>query len=91
MVDNTRQQTLSTTAALVIHESKKRSSFSIANMDAAIIVYISTRPNVTSSTGFPIYPKTVMSFNETDDNVISPRYAIAASGTPIIALDEEFT
>jgi hypothetical protein len=89
---DTKQITLGTTAVPVLHIDLRRIAFSVVNMDTSITVYISPDPLMTALTGYPIYPRDSLEFHKKfgDDTKIQ-RYMIAASGTPVVAIDTETT
>lgn len=89
---DTKQVTLSTTAIQVIPFNARRVAFSILNMDSSITVYISPDPLMTALTGYPVYPNESIEFyKKFGDDTRIPRYMIAASGTPVVAVDTETT
>lgn len=87
----TKQIPLSTTAVEIIGEDESRTSFSIQNHDSTISVYIGKVPTVSSSTGFLLPAGAVIEFyKKMGDNTRQRRYAVAASGTPTISIEEEY-
>ena len=90
-MEDTNQITLSTTATEVVKQATGRKMISITNLDTGIIVYISNRPNVSVTTGMPLYPMTTASFYSSfGDDTVTSKYAVAASGTPTIAILEGY-
>lgn len=80
----TEQNALSTSAELVAAGMIGRRAIEIKNTDASIIVYLGMTSAVTSSTGYPLAAGEAFMFEDYD----GPVYAIAASGTPTVALIE---
>lgn len=87
----TKQVTLSTTPAQVMNEDRMRTAYSVVNMDTAIIVYVGRNPNISTTTGMPIYPRQPLNkYKGLGDRPQRGLWAVAASGTPSIAIMEEY-
>ena len=54
---------VNTAGQRLVHEKKERTSLIIFNNDSVNLLYIGTDSQVTSSTGFPVYPQTGLAFN----------------------------
>lgn len=80
----TGQQTLSTSAALVSGGSSSRGTVLVRNLDASISIYVGSA-GVTSSTGMLIKAGESITIRTS-----GALYAVAASGTPAVAVLEEF-
>jgi hypothetical protein len=76
------QEALSTTPEVIFGDDPSRNFCEVANIDAAIIVYIGKDSTVSSSTGYPVRPGTAFGF----ENYTGPVWAVAASGTPTVSL-----
>lgn len=79
----TEQNALSTTAEVIAVVDQLRHSSLIKNLDASITVYVGPA-GVTSSNGMPLSSGQSVTIHST-----GPIYAIAASGTPTIAILHE--
>lgn len=75
---------LSTNSELISAANESRSRILVKNTDASIVVYVGEATGVTSSTGFPLAAGESVALYTT-----AAVYAIAASGTPSIAIVEE--
>ena len=53
-----------TTRDRAVHSDIKRTSLGIANNHTSAVVYFGHTSELTTDTGFPIAPKTIMFFNE---------------------------
>ncbi len=80
----TSQNALSTASEEVAAANRNRTYLEVKNLDAAITVYIGADSTVTSSTGYPVPAGTWVGFSNMPDAV----HAIAASGTPTVAILE---
>ena len=78
------QNALSTTAEEILDVRETRIGAVVHNTDTAITVYVGPQ-TVTSSNGFPLAPGASLSVS-----VTGALWAVAASGTPTIAIFEEF-
>jgi hypothetical protein len=80
-----------TTRMKVIESHKERTSFAVANMSAADVVYIGTDSELTAANGFPIRPGTQMTFNSGNgDNTTIARWMIASAGSVDVRVLEEY-
>ena len=79
------QNALSTTAEKVVNTARTARKVTLKNCDGSIIIYVGKDDTVTSSTGYPLKTNDVIEF----DNHLGELYAIAASGTPSIAIIEQ--
>lgn len=87
----TKQITLSTTAIEIIGEDESRTAVSIQNNDTTISVYVGKLPTVSSTTGYLLPAGAVLEFyKKIGDNTRQRRWAIAASGSPVISVEEEY-
>lgn len=80
------QNTLSTTAEKILSDRPTRKSALILNTDATISVYVGTNSSVSSSNGFVIKAGASLSVTAGIE-----WWAVAASGTPVIAIIEEWS
>jgi hypothetical protein len=78
------RNTLSTSSEIISAANELRSRILVKNLDASIVVYVGEATGVTSSTGFPLAAGESVALYTT-----AVVYAIAASGTPAIAIVEE--
>jgi hypothetical protein len=78
------QNALSTTAEVVLTANQNRTYAEVKNNDGAIVIYLGHDSGVTSSTGYPLAAGATFGFSNMGDAV----YAIAASGTPTLAVIE---
>jgi hypothetical protein len=79
-----KQVALSTTAAKVVDSSTKKSVVKIKNLHATILVYVG-KTGVTAATGYQLAAaggEVTLTFDESTPEV----YAVAASGTPSVAV-----
>lgn len=79
------QNALSTTAEAIFVARPTRTRAVVKNIDSSIIVYVGEADTVTASTGMPLLAGESISLFTT-----AAVYAIAASGTPTVALLEEY-
>lgn len=79
------QNALSTAAEMVVAAGRSKRKISIKNTDAAILVYIGTSAGVTAANGWVLGPAAVLEMDEH----LGELWAIAASGTPSIAIIEQ--
>lgn len=82
------QNALSTTAEEVLAANQNRTYAEVKNLDTSIVIYLghigSGSGVVTSSNGYPLAAGATFGFSNMGDAV----YAIAASGTPNLAIIE---
>lgn len=83
---HTEQVTLSTTAAMVRPRDFRRASLQLVNTDSSITVYLGGSSRVDSSSGFPLIAGASYKFTTAAEREV---YAIAASGSPVVAWLEE--
>lgn len=83
-------QALSTTAAAITSATTGggRRDIYIKNMDASIVVYIGDEDDVSATNGWPLAAGAEIKL-EIDDYRDPTLYAVAASGTPRIAVIEQ--
>lgn len=87
----TKQVTLSTTPQVIMSEDRMRTAYSVVNIDDTIIVYVGRNPDVSSTNGMPIYPHQPLNKAKgLGDRPQRGLWAVAASGTPIVAVMEEY-
>lgn len=87
----TKQITLSTTAVEIFAEDASRTAVSVQNNDTSISVYVGKTPAVSSTTGYLLLPGAEFNLSKgRGDNTQQRRWAVAASGTPVISIDEEY-
>lgn len=79
------QNALSTTAEAIFAARPTRTRAVVKNIDSSITVYVGEADTVTSSTGMSLLAGESISLFTT-----AAVYAIAASGTPTVALLEEY-
>lgn len=79
------QNALSTTAEAIFAARPTRHRAVVKNTDVSITVYVGEADTVTSSTGMPLLAGESIQLFTT-----AAIYAIAASGTPTVALVEEW-
>ena len=84
----TSQNALSTASEVIGVTAGRRVRLTILNTDTGITVYFGNTTGVTSSTGFPLKPGAAFTFE--GPSASGEVYGIAASGTPTIALVEEY-
>lgn len=84
----TSQNALSTSAEVIGDSKGRRVRFTVLNTDGSITVYLGNSSGVTSSTGFPLAAGAAFTFE--GPSASGAIYAIAASGTPTVALLEEY-
>ena len=81
----TSQVTLSTTRKS-LGPVGNRTSLQVLNTDPTITVYLGPTTTVSSTTGFPLLAGAAYKFETAKSEV----WAVAASGTPVVAQIEEF-
>lgn len=84
MALRTEQNALSTAAEVVAAASLNRTYLEVKNIDTSIVIYLGDTASVTSSTGYPLAAGATFGFSNMNDAL----YAIAASGTPTLAIIE---
>lgn len=89
-MQNTIAVEVGTIARRAVGYNKDRTSLAIANTSATVTVFMGSDNQVTTDNGFPVYPGTVMTFNEgLGDNAKIERWMIA-DATADIRLTEEY-
>lgn len=78
------QTALNSSTSVAIAQNLNRTYLEVKNLDASIVVYLGHATGVTSSTGYPLAAGATFGFSNMSDAV----YAIAASGTPTLAIIE---
>ena len=86
---STSQNALSTASEVIGVTDGRRIRLTILNMDSSITVYFGNATGVTSATGFPL--KAGAGFTFEGSSAGGEIYGIAASGTPSIAIVEEYS
>lgn len=82
------QNALSTVAEIIGDPKTRRSRLTVLNIDSSITVYLGHNSGVTSANGFPLAAGAAFTFE--GFSASGSIYAIAASGTPTVALIEEY-
>jgi hypothetical protein len=91
MVTSPFQTTIGTTPTQAVPSHEKRTALGIANLHATAIVYYSTDPGVSTTSGFPIYPKTVRDLNiGLGDDPTRAIYVVSDTATTPIAISEQY-
>lgn len=83
------QNALSTAAEVIGVTNGRRVRLTILNADASIVVYLGADSGVTSGNGFPLAGGASFTFE--GFSAAGEVYGIAASGTPTVALIEEYS
>lgn len=86
------QNALSTSAEEVASPNARRKRITIKNLDAMILVYVGPDATVDATTGYELAAGDVHASQHTWEGASATGefYAIAASGTPSIAIVEEY-
>ena len=80
------QNALSTSSEKIVSAFNGARRVKIKNLDASIVVYVGTTTAVASTNGWGLKTNDVLEL----DDVAGELWAIAASGTPSIAIIEQF-
>lgn len=76
------RNTLSVTPEVAFGTMPNRIFAEVQNLDAAITVYVGKDSTVDAATGYPVRPGAAFSW----EDYTGPIWAVAASGTPVVAL-----
>jgi hypothetical protein len=91
MVTSPFQTTIGTTPVQAVSSHEKRTALGIANLHSTAMVYYSTDPGVTTSSGFPIFPKTVRDLNiGLGDDPTRSIYVVSDTVSTTIAISEQY-
>lgn len=91
MVTSPFQTLIGTTPVQAVPSHEKRTALGIANLHSSATIFYSTDPTVSTTTGFPIYPRTVRDLNIGlgDDPRISI-YLISDTAATSVAISEQY-
>lgn len=86
----TSQKAITTSSVKHIEYDSERTGLALVNMDDTDVSYISDVSPVTPTNGFPIYPKTYMSFDRKRGWSPEKAYYVIGSATHALAVFEAF-
>lgn len=91
MVTSPFQINIGTTPVQAVSSHEKRTALGIANLHATAMLYYSTDPGVSITSGFPIFPKTVRDLNiGLGDDPTRAIYIVSDTVSTVIAISEQY-